>query len=170
MSDEKLYGVLQQLVSAGKPAHEPSSFADILSSNPPTNHPSLLPLFEADMTDSELKFVFSWPGAFYSTFPQSLCYHFEEELCYPSPTLSSLTHYDWSAKLCRVLYDASVWPTTPLWPNHTPRLLVHVYEVMVSSDRSPVYQYNYVEWHCQLLRRYFVIIYVAACRDQLAKS
>ena len=59
MLDEKLSMVLQQLVSAGKP-----SFADILSSNPPTNHPSLLPLFEADMTDSELKFVFSWPGAF----------------------------------------------------------------------------------------------------------
>ena len=153
MLDEKLSMVLQQLVSAGKP-----SFADILSSNPPTNHPSLLPLFEADMKDSELKFVLLGRGPFTPIFPQSLCYHFEEELCYPSPTLSSLTHYDWSAKLCRVLYDAFVWPTTSLWPNHTPRLLVHVYEVMVSSDRSPVYQYNYVEWHCQLLRRCFVII------------
>ena len=50
MSDEKLSGVLQQLGSAGKP-----SFAAILASNPPTNHPSLLPLFEADMTDSELR-------------------------------------------------------------------------------------------------------------------
>ena len=59
MSDEKLSGVLQQLVSAGKP-----SFADILSSNPPTNHPSLLSLFEVDTTDSELKFVFLGQGPF----------------------------------------------------------------------------------------------------------
>jgi hypothetical protein len=112
MLDEKLSMVLQQLVSAGKP-----SFADILSPNPPTNHPSLLPLFEADMKDSELKFVLLGRGPFTPIFPQSLCYHFEEELCYPSPTLFSLTHYDWSTKLCRVLYDAFVWPTTSLWPN-----------------------------------------------------
>ena len=148
MSDEKLSGVLQQLGSTGKP-----SFAAILASNPPTNHPSLLPLYEAVSKDSVLKFNFLGRGPVARFSPQALCSHFEEEPCVS--TISSSTLFPRFPMIGRsdsacVLYDACVWSPTLLWPNHTPRLPVLMYAVMVTSTRSPVNQYNNVEWHCQL--------------------
>ena len=136
--------VLQQLVSAGKP-----SFAAILATNPPTSHPSLLPYFRSGFQDSSFEALSNWLGHFARCFPQP-CFHFKEVLCYTSPTTFLNEPVIGTPTNACVLYDACVWSPTLLWPNHTPRLPILIYAVMVTSTRSPVNQYNNVEWHCQL--------------------
>ena len=126
--------VLQQLVSAGKP-----SFAAILATNPPTSHPSLLPYFRSGFQDSSFEALSNWLGHFARCFPQPVCSHFEEEMCYSSPTLFFVQPVIGVSINACVLYDARVWSTTPLWSNHVPRLHVHLYFRTVPAPCSPVY-------------------------------
>jgi hypothetical protein len=129
-----LSGVLQQLGSAGKP-----SFAAILASNPPTSHPSLLPYSRRGSEDLGFEAQPNRLGHFARCFPQPVCSHFEEEMCYSSPTLFLVQPVIGVSINACVLYDARVWSTTPLWSNHVPRLHVHLYFRTVPALCSPVY-------------------------------